>query len=363
MSFKDAKAFGGPSVNNVELTIRAQVRSALIPFELLGAGLLLIAILACASIGMNFPAELIWQFVLVFLGIMVVIPLALSRNNLYLFLGHGFAYGAMLSYGFRLLIQQQPNSAFWAMPICALLCCAGAIISYNFWCHLIYNLMCWAIITQGSADTGYAYQKPLVWLTVVSCLGVASAMCFFIERARRSNVVLLDRLEVAANFDGLTKIRNRASFLRLSEEIVANSLRHNPHGLYFVLIDVDNFKRINDSFGHAVGDRVLQQLANVLQTVGESGLCGRLGGEEFGVLFHGIGLQQVCDHLKGLHEQARSIHEGETHFSISSGVSGWLENDNLTEMMYRADMALYAAKTSGKDRWCVSPELQGAPRG
>lgn len=353
----------GSSADDVEMAIRAQVRSALIPFEVLGTVLLLTAILTCAYVGVEFSASVIRKFLFVFLGLMAVIPFALARNNIFLFLGHGFAYGAILSYGFRLLIEQQPNTLFWAMPICALLSCAGAIMSYNFWCHVVYNLICWGILTQGVADTGYAHQTPLVWLTVLSCLVVASGMCFFIERTRRSNAVLMARLELSANVDGLTKIRNRASFLRLSQEVADDAgRRHPPALLHFVLIDVDDFKKINDAFGHAVGDRVLQELAHLLQTTDDSAVCGRLGGEEFGMLFHGSSLQQVCDRLTGLHERVRSIHEGESHFSISSGVAGWLENDSLIDMIHRADVALYAAKKSGKDCFCLSPELQGVAR-
>ena len=122
-----------------------------------------------------------------------------------------------------------------------------------------------------------------------------------------------------------------------------------------MMLDADRFKRINDTYGHPVGDRVLKALAHSL--VGElrqTDLVGRLGGEEFGVLLPGTdaaGGEQLGQRvLQAIRSIRLPLDEGELSFTISIGAALSAGGDDLEAIMQRADAALYVAKEGGRDR-------------
>ena len=125
-----------------------------------------------------------------------------------------------------------------------------------------------------------------------------------------------------------------------------------------LLIDVDNFKAINDTFGHPAGDSVLTVLAKILMDNSrKENIVARYGGEEFAVLLNNTGLDtalQVADRLRmKLSEQVFTFSGRKVSFTASIGVS---HNDGVTAipetLLSRADQALYQAKRSGKNRVC-----------
>jgi diguanylate cyclase (GGDEF)-like protein len=120
-------------------------------------------------------------------------------------------------------------------------------------------------------------------------------------------------------------------------------------------IDVDHFKRVNDELGHATGDAVLYGMADRLADgIRRSDTLGRIGGEEFAVCLPGATLRDG----EGVAEQLRRAvagapfptPNGPVSVTISIGVAAFAENDSLTELMQRADTAMYASKHDGRDR-------------
>lgn len=169
-----------------------------------------------------------------------------------------------------------------------------------------------------------------------------------------------EELERRAYNDYLTGLANRRHFFERAEEEIA---RHSRHGgdLSVLMFDIDNFKRINDLYGHSTGDAVLKKIAQItMETLREIDLIGRIGGEEFAVLLPHTGLEEamvVAERLRKAIEQGEIVlNEGLSPcFSASFGVTCAGERStNIDMLLNRADKALYEAKESGRNRVCAT---------
>jgi diguanylate cyclase (GGDEF)-like protein len=154
--------------------------------------------------------------------------------------------------------------------------------------------------------------------------------------------------------DGMTGLYNHSTFYELLElEFVSH--RCNGSSVALILIDIDDFKTINDRFGHQEGDRVLVQLAGVLRAVArEADICCRFGGEEFAVImpFTGVDAEalSLAERLRAAAARL-TVDDGQERITISAGVA--LVSDatpSPRQLVELADRALYAAKAGGKNR-------------
>jgi len=163
-----------------------------------------------------------------------------------------------------------------------------------------------------------------------------------------------------ATGDGLTGAFNRRYFLECGEIERRRTLRHGyPSSV--LMLDIDHFKSVNDLYGHALGDRVLQVLAQTLKAgLRDSDILGRLGGEEFAILLpHSdqAGVLLLAERLRVAVEQSVLPLDdgGELRVKVSIGVTQIeLQDHGLEAALRRADAALYAAKTAGRNRVCVA---------
>lgn len=166
-----------------------------------------------------------------------------------------------------------------------------------------------------------------------------------------------DRALRAAQTDALTGISNRAHVLQQLQDQL-DRLRERGGRLAVVLLDLDHFKRINDSLGHQAGDLVICDFARQLQLSTRRGDgCGRLGGEEFMLLLGDVDrpqAQAIVERLLQRLRQARPLAEQPAlSYSASAGLAMADAQDSLAELCRRADQALYLAKDQGRDR-CVA---------
>lgn len=165
---------------------------------------------------------------------------------------------------------------------------------------------------------------------------------------------LESELRRLAHFDDLTGIANRRSFLNGAQSVLDDGAADRTCAL--ILLDIDHFKTINDTFGHAAGDDVLRRVSRLIaeETDRRDALFGRIGGEEFGLLLS-------CTDLADAHRFAEWIRSricetefqaGNTAHSVTAslGVAARLPGDtDLTKLIARADLALYAAKAAGRN--------------
>jgi two-component system, cell cycle response regulator len=183
-----------------------------------------------------------------------------------------------------------------------------------------------------------------------------------------SQVSELQKLSV---LDGLTQVHNRHYFQeRLREEFRA--AQRYDDTLSLILVDLDHFKEINDTWGHLAGDDVLRKVAKVLQrSVRETDAVARYGGEEFAVLLPRTPLTGALTVAERIWKELGALQagpDGNLRVTASLGVSSFPHRNVLSpeQLLLTADEALYRAKHEGRNRICLHPALPpppGAPRG
>ncbi len=165
-----------------------------------------------------------------------------------------------------------------------------------------------------------------------------------------------DELTALATTDALTRLPNRRHFLTRLDEELGRVRRYPEEETALLMLDLDHFKRVNDTYGHTVGDRVLQGFADVLrQTPRGADLPGRVGGEEFALLLPNTGreaAQAAADRVRREIEAMRvRLESGEAiAITVSVGVTRLLPDDDAERALHRADQALYRAKAAGRNR-------------
>jgi two-component system, cell cycle response regulator len=164
-----------------------------------------------------------------------------------------------------------------------------------------------------------------------------------------------------ATYDGLTEIWNRASILSLAtSEVLRYARRQSP--LSLLLCDVDHFKRINDTYGHLVGDRVLQEIATRMRSaIRAYDALGRYGGEEFLILLKDCEESALESRAEGIRSAISStpIQAGEHQISVSISIGAATCEDfdcgvPIEKILARVDAALYRAKHEGRNRTVIA---------
>jgi diguanylate cyclase (GGDEF)-like protein/hemerythrin-like metal-binding protein len=164
----------------------------------------------------------------------------------------------------------------------------------------------------------------------------------------------LATLEKLSATDHLTGAWNRAHFDRIIESELGRSLRFGQP-ISLVMLDIDHFKHVNDTFGHLVGDAVLQELVQFIKQVVRSGdLLFRWGGEEFVILAFSTGHRAARSFAEGLRQKiAEHAFPDIGRLSVSIGVAEYLSSESPAVWFHRVDDALYRAKQGGRDRVVV----------
>ncbi len=202
--------------------------------------------------------------------------------------------------------------------------------------------------TSARLDIGY----HRVLFSVASLLFMLSlaVTCLALQFA-----LLAARSEDLAMIDWLTGLLNRRGFFRAAEQ--SGGWRSRVDGTASVIVlDIDHFKRINDVYGHAAGDRVLQALGDRLREgAAPSELIARMGGEEFCIAMPGARREQAIARADAILAHCRSTavptdHHGAIRFTLSAGVCEAAPEQSLDDVLVQADAAMYAAKRDGRDR-------------
>ncbi|WP_249422283.1 sensor domain-containing diguanylate cyclase [Marinomonas lutimaris] len=167
--------------------------------------------------------------------------------------------------------------------------------------------------------------------------------------------ILNEKLKYLATRDSLTDVLNRGSFFETAQQLLVLSQRQKSTAS-FILMDLDFFKRINDTYGHFIGDKVLIHFTQTLQgLLRKSDLLGRVGGEEFAIFLPDTGLDAACqlaDKIRQtISDAALEVEDKTVTYTVSLGVeSSEPEDQSIDELFKRADLKLYGAKDKGRDR-------------
>lgn len=250
-----------------------------------------------------------------------------------------------------------------AFPVCALLVVA-LICSFFTTALLTLFVSLWTLlgIAFGGIQVPFDGTDSNAMLSLrlgVASVALAPLVVASVIAAREKNLAALRHL---AEHDALTGLLNYRTFhqhaaLRLS------ALTGRGQSAAVLMLDVDHFKQINDSLGHAVGDRVLSQVAQALRrSLRSDDLCGRLGGEEFAALIPECTPEMLEGITQRIHAAIRNVTlatgpaaDGSPAITVSIGATlSQGPGDTLKAMLLRADKAMYAAKLAGRDQTRVS---------
>ncbi len=192
-------------------------------------------------------------------------------------------------------------------------------------------------------------QLHLFWILAAFSFGLLAA--FILERALKATFLQQCELAHSAQIDSLTSLWNRAHIEQRFEEERARAERYGqPFSV--ILMDIDHFKAVNDTWGHSVGDAVLQQFAELLrQHLRKADAAGRIGGEEFFVLLPQTRADQAVAAARDLQARINAFDfETVGPLTASFGVTEYRPGEDRVDTFDRADRALYAAKKNGRDR-------------
>jgi len=168
-----------------------------------------------------------------------------------------------------------------------------------------------------------------------------------------------EKLKFLATTDSLSGLYNRAEFMNLAQREFARAKENNEE-LSLLIMDLDNFKLINDTFGHAAGDEMIREMGRIIKTsFRKTDIAGRIGGEEFAVVLKNASLEEAKKKAEQFRESVarRKVIYGkqEISFTVSIGVAAIRGNNDdindIEDTIKRADDALYKAKAKGRN--CV----------
>jgi len=163
---------------------------------------------------------------------------------------------------------------------------------------------------------------------------------------------LINHLEFIASYDQMTGIYNRRKFFLLAIE----ELSHSKENLYAIMIDIDKFKKVNDTYGHSNGDKVIKIITKTISDkLSDKAIFGRVGGEEFALICKNDSKENILKMIDNSREDIANLEilSDDAHvikFTISIGISKIKDNDCIDSALKEADMALYKAKMSGRNR-------------
>jgi diguanylate cyclase (GGDEF)-like protein/PAS domain S-box-containing protein len=170
-----------------------------------------------------------------------------------------------------------------------------------------------------------------------------------------------ERLHFLANYDSLTGLPNRSLMMDRLSQCLENAKRVNVT-CALIFMDLDGFKEVNDSLGHDAGDKLLKVVASRLQkSLRSSDTIARLGGDEFIILVQNLKSAHDIGHVaeKIIHKVAEPIALNAQHVQVTTSLGVTMfptNNDDINSLLRKSDSAMYMAKKSGKNKWCIYQE-------
>jgi len=202
------------------------------------------------------------------------------------------------------------------------------------------------------------------WKNVIIPLVLAPPVFYGLLTMVRQLSIAHDRLEIVASTDSLTSCLNRAAFATLVDAYLEKfSGTPRNHGA-LLIVDVDHFKKINDTLGHDVGDEALKMIASTIRgALRDIDLVGRLGGEEFSVFLPGAHADQcaeIAERIRVAVQRSDFRPNGDRWLlSVSIGAAPFAAATTFSELYRVADQHLYDAKRKGRNRVAVAAPLDG----
>ncbi|GGW80053.1 sensor domain-containing diguanylate cyclase [Alteromonas halophila] len=214
-----------------------------------------------------------------------------------------------------------------------------------------------------TTSTEYMYQNVTMFPLLNADKGV-DRLCMLVydvtdQALGKTRVEQLnEELKVMSRIDGLTGLYNRRYWQERFDYTFKLAQRRNKP-ITALMLDIDHFKKVNDTYGHQAGDKVIQALAQVIKkSVRETDLAGRYGGEEFAIILtdsDSTNATKVAERIRALSEAEVVTHEDDTiRFTVSLGLAEYCPDCHSSmQWLELADQALYDAKQNGRNQFCI----------
>lgn len=223
-------------------------------------------------------------------------------------------------------------------------------------CQTIYGVSWWILLW---VDHNFQFYRIL---NMVLVFLIYMAIIRYCERKMQETLNGYDHLKVAVNYDELTGIRNRASLDKTVKAIYQTYNENSNVPLTVAMLDIDRFKKFNDTFGHSTGDNVLRHVANTMERElflkKTQGQIFRFGGEEFIIIFRGKTAQEcspiIADLRNSLSASPLFLNGKQLNVNVSFGVAQLKDTDkSFKDLFERVDSYLYQSKNSGRNSMTV----------
>ncbi|MBN2626700.1 MAG: diguanylate cyclase [Spirochaetales bacterium] len=276
----------------------------------------------------------------------LVLPLPLVSSSVYFLYFYGFAVFSFSLYLIARRIGKENSDA--------LIIFIGGILFMVLVSADIYSIQR-GVIMRELTQTGVLFFLLSDFIVVTRKFGRSYLQADKLSRELEVEVALQTKeLKQLSRTDSLTGINNRRRFMELGQrEILIHQRKERP--LSLLMMDLDHFKKVNDRFGHSVGDKALVVMVGLCQEeIRQSDILGRLGGEEFALILPETDLRrarEIAERIRSrLEESTKMRDDGVPPMTVSIGVIGFESEETLDGGLERADEYLYKAKKGGRNR-------------
>jgi diguanylate cyclase (GGDEF)-like protein len=290
-----------------------------------------------------------WRLLGVIIGLSLIVNIliiGMPRDSMLRALLYQAPYFVVQMVGAAMVLRVRHKQA---LDVALLILFAGSALQF-----LAKPLLAAVIGSGGSAQGYLASSYAAVSQTTGAVLLIANGLLMLLIIVRDAMAEMTARSET----DKLSGLLNRRGFEDRADKLLATALRAGVPAA-MVVADLDHFKAINDSHGHAAGDQVIVAFAQVLTAIADKqAVLGRLGGEEFAAFIPGTNVSTARLYAEGVRSGISSLSIANLgvgrRVSASFGVAQRRPGDSLSDLLRRADAALYEAKKSGRDRVCIA---------
>lgn len=336
-------AFDQPPDTFRALTITASNLTSLFGYAFLFSGVR-------AFLGHSLPRNLFMGLLIISVLSVLIVLLVGDRPGVRVFIFSLLAAGCSTAAGLCMWRKVQPDLIGFQRTVAGILLINSVLLVFP---------ATWLLLRpEGAQSIPRALNITMFLWAVLFCLSLGTSLLLLLFRVSEL------RLRNLARHDALTGLRNRHSLRDHASRELARAQR-TLQPLTLLILDLDNFKEVNDEYGHAVGDEVLVEVASRLTfLLRDSDLLFRYGGEEFLILLPDTPAWHALDLAERLRcalcDQPLSVGDTPVFVSTSIGAVGYdVRTDDWDRMLSRADAALYRAKRNGRNR--VESDFPGLP--
>lgn len=216
-----------------------------------------------------------------------------------------------------------------------------------------------AVIAINQPERVRLSLEMLNLMSLAAVMVFVCLMCGYISKIRADLASAVAKIGELAHRDSLTSLFNRRNLMEKLDLEIARCHRQKCRGITLCMVDLDHFKRVNDTFGHPVGDEVVVSVAKCLrESIRVVDYVARYGGEEFIVLMDADSdnlALAICERIRAQVGQLRITALQELSISVSIGIASLAMGESSASLIERADKALYLAKMDGRNCICMAP--------